>query len=324
MRRNMQPDSTGWDIRRYSGSCKQEWDGFVSTSRNGTFLFMRDYMDYHADRFDDCSLMIYHEGKLKALLPAHRMDNVFCSHKGLTYGGLVTDKTMKSKRMMELFDEIMKFLRRESMVKWIYSPIPYIYSKYPSEEDLYALYCFGACLVSRKISTVVLSSEEKIRFSEPKCRNVRRALREGLVLCQDEDFKSFWDILEQNLEEKYGTKPVHSLEEIQRLHKSFPENIVLYRVCDAKGFTIAGCVMYLTDKVAHTQYISSTTEGRDKRAVDFLFDRLINDIYKDKPYFDLGTSVEQGGLILNEGLIHQKESFGGRAVVYDTYELTVR
>lgn len=312
-----------WSLKRYTASHKAIWDDFVRKSRNGTFLFMRDYMDYHADRFNDCSLMAYYEDELKALLPAHVKDDVFYSHKGLTYGGMITDETMKAKMMMELFGEIIDRLHDARINKFVYSPVPYIYNKYPGEEDLYALYRFGARLTARKISTVVCSIADKIKFSEPKCRNARKAVREGLVLCKDDNFEVFWDILSQNLKEKHNAVPVHTLEEINRLHISFPDNIVLYRVCNAEGCTVAGCVMYLTDTVAHTQYISSTEEGRKKRAVDFLFNCLINDIYKDKMYFDLGTSVECDGRILNEGLIFQKESFGGRAVVYDTYELIV-
>ena len=45
------------NIVRYTAEQKTVWDSFVATSKNGTFLFMRDYMDYHADRFADHSLM---------------------------------------------------------------------------------------------------------------------------------------------------------------------------------------------------------------------------------------------------------------------------
>lgn len=310
-----------WQLEHYTTVHKQVWDDFVARSRNGTFLLMRDYMDYHADRFHDCSLMAYYDNKLMALLPGNVKDNVFYSHKGLTYGGVITNKTMKSKMMIEFFDELVCLLRENGIKKLVYSPIPYIYAQYPSEEDLYALFYKGARLSARKISTVVCSSSERIKFSESKKRNVRRAEREGLVLCHDEDFDAFWNILVQNLKERYDAAPVHSLEEMKRLYNSFPSNIALYRVCNAENLTLAGCVMYLTERVAHVQYISSTEEGREKRAVDFLFDKLINEVYRDKIYFDLGTSVECNGSVLNEGLIYQKEGFGGRAVVYDTYEL---
>ena len=47
------------DIRRYTPEKADEWNRFVAQSKNGTFLFDRRYMDYHADRFQDHSLMFY-------------------------------------------------------------------------------------------------------------------------------------------------------------------------------------------------------------------------------------------------------------------------
>ena len=46
------------NIVPYTNQLKDEWDSFVRLSKNGTFLFERGFMDYHSDRFDDCSLMI--------------------------------------------------------------------------------------------------------------------------------------------------------------------------------------------------------------------------------------------------------------------------
>ena len=79
-------------IVRYTADKKAEWDSFVRESKNGTFLFMRDYMEYHADRFDDYSLMYYKGDKLLSLLPANRKGETLWSHQGLTYGGLVLNK----------------------------------------------------------------------------------------------------------------------------------------------------------------------------------------------------------------------------------------
>ena len=83
----MQP--TMFDIRRYTPEKAAEWNAFVAQSKNGTFLFDRRYMDYHSDRFEDYSLMFYREDRLYALMPANRCGDVFQSHAGLTYGGVV-------------------------------------------------------------------------------------------------------------------------------------------------------------------------------------------------------------------------------------------
>ena len=55
-------------IKRYNGEQKNEWDTFIKNAKNATFLFERDYMDYHADRFTDCSFMFYKENSLAAKL----------------------------------------------------------------------------------------------------------------------------------------------------------------------------------------------------------------------------------------------------------------
>ena len=42
-----------FSIIRYTADKADEWNQFVAQSKNGTFLFDRRYMDYHAERFED-------------------------------------------------------------------------------------------------------------------------------------------------------------------------------------------------------------------------------------------------------------------------------
>ena len=70
-----------FEIIRYTPDRKEEWNAFVATSKNGTFLFHRDYMDYHSDRFEDYSLMFYWQGRLYGLMPANAEGQVFCTHR---------------------------------------------------------------------------------------------------------------------------------------------------------------------------------------------------------------------------------------------------
>ena len=75
--------------------------------------------------------------------------------------------------------------------------------------------------------------------------------------------------------------------------------------------------------MAHAQYQGATDLGLELRAPDLIIDKLINEYYTDKKYFDLGISTENNGHYLNKGLISFKETFGARAVVYDAYELNL-
>lgn len=304
----------------YDNELKAKWDEFVVNSRNGTFLLCRDYMDYHAERYADHSLMFYKDDRLFAVLPGNISEGTFHSHAGLTYGGFVMSERATAALMLEAFHALLLHLRALGGIsRMIYRPIPYIYQRYPSEEDLYALFRLGAQVVERKISSVI-PQHAPYGFSTLRTRKWKKASGLGLTISQDDDFGLFWPVLETTLQERHEARPVHSLQEITHLQKLFPENILLYRVLDHDR-TIAGCVLYITEKVAHVQYIASSPDGREVGALEWLFRHLIYERHTDRSYFDFGTSVEQGGLLLNEGLIFQKEGFGGRGVVYDGYEL---
>ncbi len=311
-------------IVRYTPELRQVWNDFVHHSKNGTFLVCRDYMEYHADRFADHSLLFYKGERLVALLPAHIQGGCFCSHDGLTYGGLILSVDATARLVLTLFEELISYLKTiDGLKKMTYRPIPHIYHRHPSEEDLYALFRIGASLSGRKIASVIEPSHA-LPFQTLRRRKVKRAQKEKLTLSCTTPLSDYWKILEETLSEKYGATPVHSLSEMERLQQLFPDNIKLFTTLDAMGSVIAGCLIYETDQVAHVQYIASTPQGRESGALDFLFDYLIHTHYSQKHYFDLGTSVEEGGRVLNEGLIFQKEGFGGRAVMYDMYDISLK
>ena len=107
------------DIIQYNETHKEEWDAFVKTSKNGTFLFERNYMDYHKERFTDASLMIYNDNRLCALLPAtlHEEKDAVVSHGGLTYGSLIIDTEATSTLVLEIFSSIIEHYRNNSNAK---------------------------------------------------------------------------------------------------------------------------------------------------------------------------------------------------------------
>ena len=137
---------------------------------------------------------------------------------------------------------------------------------------------------------------------------------------ESDELQAFWNILEEVLASRHDCKPVHTIEEIERLKNLFPNEIRLF-VAKADGRIVAGTLVYETSQVAHAQYIAASKEGRAVGALDGLFCYLINEVFAEKKYFDFGISTEQGGRYLNEGLAFQKEGFGARAVVYDTYSI---
>lgn len=307
------------EIRRYRREDKELWNSFVSKARNATFLFDRNYMDYHADRFDDNSFMFYHKGKLKAVLPANVAGDTLYSHQGLTYGGLLLDKKATVEDVLECFDSLNSWLRENGISKVVYKALPWIYQQYPSQEDLYALtWKCKAQLISRDIASTIVV-DNKLKFAESRKSGIRKALSLNIEVGESNDVDGFWHVLEDNLGNRYNAKPVHTASEMKLLMSRFPNNIKLY-VAKMNGEIVGGTLIYVTSQVVHTQYISASLEGKKHGALDLLFDYIINKVYANCRYFDFGKSTEQGGAYLNEPLIFQKEGFGGRGVCYDWYQ----
>lgn len=312
-----------FEIRRYSVDKKDEWNGFVNTSKNGTFLIDRNYMDYHAGRFRDHSLLVFRNGRLHALLPANEADGTLYSHQGLTYGGLLMGTDATAESACEAFGAINGYLHSVGIVRVVYRPTPHIYHKLPAEEDLYAI--FRVCkarLMAREISSAICR-EFRLKWRRDRRAGIRKCRDSGITVDESNDYEAFWHVLDGNLMARYGVHPVHTLAEMTSLKDRFPDNIRLYVARKAGGELLGGTVLYLTPQTVHAQYISASTEGRCFCVIDAIYDRILNRDFADVPYFDFGKSTEDNGLFLNVNLISQKEGFGARGICYDTYEWTL-
>ena len=116
------------------------WDGFVRRSKNGTFLLRRGYVDYHADRFEDASLLAVEgeeDGAIAALLPASRHrtpgGDVMISHGGLTYGGWISDGRMTTAAMQRLFALLRAWGVEQGVTRLRYKAIPHVFHRLPAE-----------------------------------------------------------------------------------------------------------------------------------------------------------------------------------------------
>ncbi|MEN6292503.1 MAG: GNAT family N-acetyltransferase [Methanobacterium sp.] len=307
-------------LEKYNDKNKALWNQFIAKSKNGTFLFNRDYMEYHSDRFEDFSLMFFNGNKLIAVMPANIENNELISHGGLTYGGIISDNKMSTYKMLKVFDILKESLKNNGIEKLIYKAVPHIYHTIPAEEDLYALFRNNAKLIRRDISSSI-PKDERLNFTRQKRRNIKRCRKSGLEIQRDYDFEAFMGIKKKDLKKKYGVNPVHTAVEMKLLAERFPENIKLFTARENNEI-LAGIIIYESKNVAHGQYLASTGYGKEINAADFIKDFLINEYYKDKCY-DCGISTENEGKYLNEGLIHFKEEFGARGVAYDFYEMKI-
>jgi len=308
-------------LERYTVARRAWWDAFVRASKNGTFLFERGYMDYHADRFVDHSLIALHGERIAALLPANEragsQGDTLISHGGLTFGGWITDYRLKLADMLAIFEALGGYARENGIERLIYKSIPSIYQRAPADEDGYALFTFGARLTDRRPATVLCGAP---LFPKDRRYEVRKAEKAGVHVAESDDYAAYWQLLESVLRDQHESKPVHTLTEIEALQRAFPDNIRLYGAF-LDGQMVAGVLMYISAMVARTQYMASGELGRAVGALDALIDHLVHVAYMDRPYFDFGTSIEPTTGAINRGLLAYKEDFGARAVLCDTYTL---
>jgi hypothetical protein len=308
-------------IRQYSPKEKLRWDGFVDRAKNGHFMFKRDYMEYHSDRFSDHSLMVFDDKeRLTALLPANERDHRLFSHQGLTFGGFVTDVKMRTPVMIEMLDLLVAYAQQAGFSEIIYKAVPGFYHLYPASEDVYALLRKGADLYRCDVSSTIECSTP-LAFSTLRKRGVRRAAKEGITVRETTDLKNYFTVLNTVLV-KHGAEAVHTHQEMALLQSRFPQNIRLFSAF-MENKMVAGVLIYETATVAHAQYIACLPDAQNTGVLDLLFDFLINQTYCNKRYFDFGISTENDGKYLNTGLINQKEGFGARATIYCSFKLGI-
>lgn len=308
-----------FSIVRYTSGQKVAWDRYVSRARNATFLFYRDYMDYHSDRFADHSLMFFVGQHLHSILPAHVVGDIFCSHRGLTYGGLLMDNEVTTADVGILFEELNGYLREKGFRRVLYRAIPWVYHRLPAEEDLYAMFWKCGARLQQRMSGTVIFMDENLRWRKDHRRRLKQSQVAGVKVKRNDSLEAFWPILNDNLQKKFNAQSVHTLEEILLLKSRFPDNIIQYNAYIDEEI-VGGITFYVMGHVLHGQYSGTSDKGKQTGAMEAIYEQVMYHDYAHMRYLDFGTSNEQGGLILNEGLIAHKEGYGGRTVCYDTYE----
>ena len=309
-------------IIRYSEDLQKIWNDFIYNSKQKIFMFDRNYMDYHSDRFIDHSLLFYNNDILLGCLPACEIENVLVSHGGLTYGGMVTNNDMKQHYMNEIIDALIHYGREHGLNSVVWKSVPYFYYNQPAEEEKYALFIYGSKLLKVEPSTL-LNLEYPIKMKKGRKSQISRAKKSDIVVCRETDIDSFDAFIELEnlvLYKHHRTKAVHSSKELKKLRDSFPNNIHLF-VARKNNKMIAGCVLYEYDDVIHTQYMAADDDARVLGALDLIIYRIIEEYSGKKKWLDFGISSENNGRYLNHGLIQQKEGFGGRTAVYETWKL---
>lgn len=308
-------------LTRYRPDLESRWNAFIAASKNGALLFDRRFMDYHADRFEDASLVAFEgddEATIAALLPLSRHDRVWVSHGGLTFGGWITDGRMTAPAMLTLFDLLRMEARKADVQRLRYKASPRCYHTMPADEDLYALFVNGADLVRQDLTSVIELAAAPA-WAKGRKHALGKSRKHGVVAAPSDDFEDFHDCLSEVLAE-HGATPAHNVAELRLLAARFPERIRLYAAQTA-GRAIAYALVFDSGQTAHTQYLATRPEGREFGGLEAIVHRLQFEDFAARRFLSFGISTEQDGRVLNAGLVGQKEMFGARAMACAFYDI---
>ncbi|SHH21486.1 FemAB family protein [Flavobacterium defluvii] len=313
-----------YTVKKYDQNDYQIWNDFISQAKNATFLFHRDFMEYHKDRFEDFSLLIFEEEKLRAVLPANKKGNEIHSHQGLTYGGLVYLSKLNAEKVEAILDSVLYFLKENKIETFYYKPIPDFYFPKGNREMDFFLFKRNA-ISERKEMNLAVNLQSPLQISKSKLKHFRRIENLDLDVVEEQDFKPFWnEILEPRLLEKFNAKPVHTKEEITLLKQNFPQNIKQFSVYKNEEI-IAGITIFETENVVKSQYGATSKIGEEFRALDFLFINLIHKYKrKGKQFFDMGIVNEENESGYSSGLLKQKEELGCAVYNQDFYKIAIK
>lgn len=307
-------------VKIYQKNDYNDWNAFIGQAKNATFLFHRDFMEYHSDRFQDYSLIVLDGEKWVAVLPANVVGNQVFSHQGLTYGGLVYLGKTGAALVEIILDVILIFLKENKIQNLFLKLIPDFYQLRSSNEIHYFLFQKKADIVKRSMNLVV-DYNKPLQISKSKLKHFRRVSELGITIEETEDCTSFWnEILMPRLQEKHQVNPVHSLEEINLLKSRFPQNIKQINAY-YEGEIVAGITLFCSNQVVKSQYGATSSKGESVRALDYLFINLIEKYASEYSFFDMGIVDDNASY--NKGLLKQKEELGCAVYVQDVYKITV-
>jgi hypothetical protein len=134
---------------------------------------------------------------------------------------------------------------------------------------------------------------------------------------------AYWRVLEWALGTRHGAAPIHTVEEMALLMDRFPGDIELV-TGTLGGEVVAGTVLFHAATATHTQYLAAGPAGRETSALDAgMVDCIAAATRAGNRWFSFGTSNEDGGRVLNEGLYRWKTEFGAGGVVHEFYRLVL-
>jgi hypothetical protein len=317
-------------VKSYSKEFKKEWEEFVGSSVNGTFMQERKFLGYHPlDRFSDHSLMFIEDKRIIAVLPAAIVQQegkrILVSHPGASHGGLIIKSSLSTKKCLELVSTLVEYCARTGFDYIRLKPVPKVYHRELSDQLDFALRFSGFRLEYTELATVLELKKGEEPFvkgvmSDTAFRNYQKALKSGLSVVEDANINDFWPILENKLKHNHNAKPAHTLDEIKHLKTLYPDRIKLFAAYEGATPAAGVLAFLLNERVINCFYIANHDDFQHMRPLNLIFGHMMEWGLKNSfLYLDWGISTEAKGSIVNTGLFRFKEGYGGHGVLRECY-----
>ncbi|MCI8378508.1 MAG: GNAT family N-acetyltransferase [Lachnospiraceae bacterium] len=306
----------------------------MDKSTNGEFIHAPFFLEYHPkNRFTDDSVAIFDlncgtvAGVMMAAVDPNNKRCVI-SHPGTTFAGPV----VKNGASISLKERIVSMLL--NYYESIYSKIciktvPEIYTTQCYGEISYFLlkrgYNIGMTALANVANISKYHSEDEVfELYKGKRRNhIRKAIALNNFKLESNKTirKDVWDHMTDNLCKKFHSRPTHSYSEVCSLVERCPEYIKAYYANSKDGDYGAFALIFQFKNVFHTQYLDTNYAYAGQYPNLFLIHHLFLEAIKTGcTFFSFGSSTENGGNYLNQGLHNYKAEYGGGSIILPIYQ----
>ncbi|MEX1138951.1 MAG: GNAT family N-acetyltransferase [Bacteroidota bacterium] len=312
------------EVIPYEEKWRDRWDSFVLKSNNGTMFHLQKFLSYHARPFPWHHLLFVKQGEIQAVLPTARMGSTLESPIGASYGSFVTTD-LPFEAALELVDAFSDYCRDLGIERTLLTPPPFIYQSVVSQSLDYALAYRGFGYDKHYISHAISLADHDFfkTFHATARRYIRKYLREHEITIEmSDDLDAFYPILVEN-KRRHDVTPTHTLEELKKLKKLFPDRLILFLVRRGKK-PVAGSLLFVCNpQVVLCFYNMLLYEYEHLNPIHAVMYEVVNwAVEQHFSWVDIGVSQDTKAanqMTPAMSLIRFKEKFGARGILRSTF-----